>query len=74
MDTDDEDLCKCMEGMAGGDTAFLFTFHQRFGPKLAWVVRDILRQMGRIDILANADEVDGLVLDACEVVFDRSSA
>jgi len=73
MDTDDDELLKCMEGMAAGDPAFLFTFHERFGEKIGWVVRDMVRGMGRLDILRNADEIDGLVIDACEVVFIRSA-
>jgi len=73
MDTDDDELLICMEGMAAGDPAFLFTFHERFGEKIGWVVRDMVRGMGRLDILRNADEIDGLVIDACEVVFIRSA-
>lgn len=72
MDTDDG-LERCMEAMASGDSAFLFTFHERFGPKINWIVRDIVRGMGRVDVLADSDELDGLVIDACEVIFDRAS-
>ncbi len=73
METDDDDLCTCMQGMAAGDAAFLFMFHERFSPKLAWVVRDMVKGMGRVDVLADDDEIDGLVLDACEVIFDRAA-
>lgn len=73
MDSDDDDLCRCMEGMAAGDAAFLFTFHERFGPKVAWLVRDIVRGMGRLDVLGDRDEIDGLVIDACEVLFVRAA-
>jgi len=73
MDTEDDELVSCMEGMADGDPAFLFTFHERFGEKIGWVVRDIVRGMGRLDILRNADEIDGLVIDACEVIFIRAA-
>jgi len=62
-----------MEGMAGGDAAFLFTFHERFGPKITWIVRDMVRGMGRLDILRDDDEIDGLVIDACEVIYSRAS-
>jgi len=72
MDSDDDDLCRCMEGMACGDAAFLFMFHERFGSQMAWVVRDIVRSMGRTDILRDGDEIDGLVIDACEVLFKRA--
>jgi len=62
-----------MAGMAAGDAAFLFTFHERFGPKVAWLVRDIVRGMGRLDVLGDNDEIDGLVIDACEVLFTRAA-
>ena len=43
----DEPLNRYMTGMAAGDPAFFFAFVEEFGPKVAWVVRDILREMGR---------------------------
>jgi len=73
MDTDDDDLCTCMQGMAAGDAAFLFMFHERFATKLSWVVRDMVKGMGRLDIVQDSDEIAGLVLDACEVIFDRAA-
>jgi len=72
METDDDDLCTCMQGMAAGDAAFLFMFHERFASKLTWVVRDMVKSMGRLDIAHDADEIDGLVIDACEVIFLRA--
>jgi hypothetical protein len=65
-------LEECMERMAVGDAAFLFTFARRFAPNVAGLVRRVLTEMGRRDVLADADEVDALVLDACHVVFERA--
>ncbi len=73
MDTDDDDLCTCMQGMAAGDAAFLFMFHERFATKLTWIVRDMVKSMGRLDIATDPDEIDGLVIDACEVIFERAA-
>lgn len=70
---DEDDLTRCMTALADGDRAFFFTFHARFGEKVAWVVRGILREMGRHDVIADADEVAGLTLDACEVIMDRAA-
>ena len=71
-DMNEDDLTMCMARLAEGDRAFFFTLHDRFGEKVAWVVRDILREMGRHDVLADADEVAGLTLDACEVIMERA--
>jgi hypothetical protein len=69
----DQDLLEhCMERMAEGDAAFLFTFARHFAPHLANVVRRDLADMGRRDVLADADEVGALVLDACHVIFGRA--
>jgi len=72
--TDSEDpLQQIMAGMAAGDAAFLFAFVDTFGPKVRWVVRGILEGMGRHDLIRDGDELDGLTLDACEVVFGRAA-
>ena len=68
----DDPLNQMMAGMAAGDAAFLFGFVEAFGPKVRWVVRSILEGMGRHDIVRNADELDGLTLDACDVIFRRA--
>lgn len=65
-------LERCMASMAKGDVAFAFTFHEAFGPRVEGVVRGILREMGRHEVLADADEVSGLVHDAVMVILDRA--
>ena len=72
-DDADDPLRRVMGGMAAGDAAYLFAFIETFGPKVRWVVRSILEGMGRHDIVRNADELDGLTLDACEVIFRRAA-
>jgi hypothetical protein len=71
--TESEDpLESMMAGMAAGDAAFLFAFIDTFGPKVRWVVRGIVEGMGRHDLLRNVGELDGLTLDACDVIFARA--
>ena len=65
-------LEQCMAAMAAGDAAFMFTFLHEFGPQVERVVRSIVAEMGRRDVLADTDEVHGLVQDAVMVVFERS--
>ncbi|MCB0995451.1 MAG: sigma-70 family RNA polymerase sigma factor [Acidimicrobiales bacterium] len=65
-------LEQCMAAMAAGDAAFMFTFLHEFGPQVERVVRSIVAEMGRRDVLADPDEVHGLVQDAVMVVFERS--
>ncbi|MDW3217118.1 MAG: hypothetical protein R8F63_00785 [Acidimicrobiales bacterium] len=72
MNESDDPLNRVMAGMAAGDAAFLFAFIEEFAPKVRWVVRSILEGMGRHDIVRNADELDGLTLDACDVIFRRA--
>jgi len=72
MTEPDDPINEIMAGMAAGDAAFLFAFIEAYGPKVRWVVRSILEGMGRFDIVRNADELDGLMLDACDVVFRRA--
>ncbi len=69
----EDPLPPMMAGMAEGDPAFLFAFVDVYGEKVRWVVRGILADMGRRDLLASTDELDGLTLDACEVIFRRAS-
>lgn len=72
MTDSDDPLNQMMAGMAAGDAAFLFAFIEAFGPKVRWVVRSILEGMGRHDIVRHAAELDGLTLDACDVIFRRA--
>jgi hypothetical protein len=59
--------------MAAGDAAFLFTFTERFGPSVARLVRRMLGDMGRHDVLRAVDEVEALTLDACFVIYERAA-
>jgi hypothetical protein len=68
------DLDVLMARMAARDGAAVFTFIDAFGGELARVVRSILREFGRIDLLRSSDEVDFLVQSAALVIFDRASA
>jgi hypothetical protein len=70
---DREVLEQCMERMAAGDPAFLFTFARHFAPHVANVVRRHLVEMGRREVLADRDEIDALVIDACDVIYSRAS-
>jgi hypothetical protein len=71
-DADRAQLEHCMERMAAGDPAFLFAFARHFAPQVRGVVRRELAAMGRHDVLADRDEVEALVLDACHVIWSRS--
>lgn len=73
MSDDDDFLADCMARLAAGDTAFVFTFHQHYGARLEGVVRSILRDMGRIDVARDIDEVGAMALDACLLIADRAS-
>ncbi len=73
MSDSDDPLDQMMAGMAAGDAAFLFAFVEAFGPKVRWVVRGILEGMGRVDLIPNRDEIDGLTIDACYVIFHRAA-
>ena len=72
-DDDDDFLADCMARLAGGDTAFVFTFHQHYGARLEGVVRSILRDMGRIDVARDRDQVGAMALDACLLIADRAA-
>jgi hypothetical protein len=72
LEEDQQLLGLCMERMAAGDPAFLFTFARHFAPNVAAVVRRQLAEIGRRDIAADAAELDALVLDACHVIYTRA--
>lgn len=72
MTESDDPLNQMMAAMADGDAAFLFAFVEEYGHKVRWVVRGIVESMGRHDVLRNNDELDGLTLDACDVIFARA--
>lgn len=68
----DDPLDEMMAAMADGDEAFLFAFIEEFGPTVRRVVRSILTEMGRHDVVRDGDELDGLTIDACWVIFARA--
>lgn len=74
MTESDDPLDQLMAGMATGDAAFLFAFVDEFGPTVRAVVRRIVESMGRHDIARDGDELDGLALDACDVIFARAGS
>lgn len=71
--TRQELLETCMQRMAMGDHAYLFTFVREFGSRVEAAVRRMVGEMGRRDVLADPDELEALVLDACWVIYDRAS-
>ena len=73
MDVTDQELLEhCMARMAAGDHAYVFTFAQAFTPRVVPLVRRMLTEMGRHDVLADPFEVDALVQDACWVICERA--
>ncbi len=72
MSESEDPLESTMAGMAAGDAAFLFVFIEQFGPTVRWVVRRIVEEMGRHELVRNDGELDGLTLDACDVIFLRA--
>jgi len=63
----------CMAQMASGDDAALFTFVDSFGDQVEAQVRRIVGGLFRSDILADGDEINGLVLNVCLAIHDRAS-
>ncbi|WP_208029422.1 hypothetical protein [Rhabdothermincola sediminis] len=73
MERDERALLeRLMAAMAAGDAAALFNFVPQFGGALARAVREVLREFGRVDLLADRDEIDGLVQEAAFVIFERA--
>ncbi len=72
MTVPDDPLGRLMTGMADGDNAFFWAFVHEFGPTVRNVVWRIVDATGRTDILRDADEMDSLAVEACEVIFDRA--
>ena len=66
-------LADCMSKMAAGDAEAFFAFRERWGSRVGGMVKAMVRSMGRADVLADPDELDGLVTDACLVLRDRAS-
>ena len=62
-----------MRRMVAGDDAAFFTLMQDYGHRVRFVVRRVLEDMGRRDILRDTDEMTGLVNWACLVIRDRAA-
>ncbi len=58
--------------MASGDIGAFFRFRDQWGFRVAGVVKSMARSMGRGDAIADPDELDGLVTDACLILRDRA--
>ena len=63
-----------MAAMAAGDAAFIFTLIEHFGGHLAGAIRRIVSEMGRLDVLGDSAEIDGLVHDSAFFLFDHAAA
>lgn len=61
-----------MAAMAAGDRAAVFSLYSEFWVQLAASIRRELRRLGVEH--AGAEELDGMVIDACLVLFDCGSA
>lgn len=67
-----ERLVVVMAAMAAGDKAAVFSLYGEFRSHLAAFMRRELRRLGVEN--PGADEVDGLVIDACLALFDCGGA
>ena len=71
--TDDrERVAELMTRIVDGDEAALFTLVDEFDSRVAYNVRQIVTDMGRRDILADEDEMSGLVTEAWLVIRERA--
>lgn len=70
---DREQVADLMRRIVGGDDAAFFTLIQEHGHRVRFVVRRVLEDMGRRDILRDEDEMTGLVNWACLVIRDRAA-
>jgi hypothetical protein len=61
-----------MAAMAAGDKAAVFMLYEEFGDHLRACMRRELRRLGADD--ASAEDVEGLAIDACFVLFDCGAA
>jgi hypothetical protein len=65
-------VTELMARIVDGDEAAFFTLVDEFDRRVAYNVRQIVTDMGRRDILADEDEMGGLVTDAWLVVRERA--
>jgi hypothetical protein len=70
---DRDELARLM-GLMADDPAMIVPFLRAFGDRLAGVVRQHLRDLGRADLVTDRDEVDGLVLDVAFFLQERAAA
>lgn len=61
-----------MGRMAGGDRDALYHLYWEFGASIGAAIRAELRRLGAVRI--RAEDVDGLVLDACVDLYDRAGS
>ncbi len=66
-------VAELMARLAGGDNAALFVLEEEYGHRVGYMVRHQVEDMGRRDILADPDELSGLVSEAWLVIRDRAS-
>ncbi len=66
-------IAACMARIVAGDDAAKVTLAVEFGHRVRFVVRSILLDMGRRDVIDDVDELDGLVMEACLTIADRAS-
>lgn len=67
-----ERLVAVMAAMAAGDKAAVFSLYSEFWTQLAASIRRELRRLGIEH--AGSEELDGMVIDACLVLFDCGGA
>jgi hypothetical protein len=67
-------LGQIMAGLAAGDQAYLFALCDHFTPQLRGVVRTVLDDFGRRDLLARPDDLHDLVFEVAEEIAGHASA
>lgn len=73
MTVDHHALARAMASLAT-DRAAVFPFVADFGEHIARAVHFHLRTLGRADLAADADEVEGLVLDVAFLLADKAGS
>lgn len=64
-------VAELMARIVDGDDAAFFMLVSEFDSRVAYIVRQFVTDMGRRDILADEDELSGLVTDAWLVIRER---
>ena len=65
-------VAELMARIVDGDDAAFFMLVSEFDSRVAYIVRQFVTDMGRRDILADEDELSGLVTDAWLVIRERA--